>query len=85
MSTFKNKKIITHGGSSSYTLGLEHSEFVIGDSTVGSSGFSIVLPRTQGGTGTIKLVEGMSWVISDENGLILLGSLYKLFRNINSL
>jgi hypothetical protein len=63
MSTFKNRKTISYTGSPSYTLELQHSEFVIGDSQVGASGFSIVLPRTQGGTGTIKLLEGMSFII----------------------
>ncbi len=70
MSTFKNTKIIYHESLGSYTLDLRHSEFIIGDTTVGGEGFQLILPRVSGGTGKFKLREGTVITIEDPNGNI---------------
>ena len=71
MSIFANKKktISSAGSVTSITIDVTESEYIIGDSGSGSSGFQIILPSVSS-SGNYKLREGQTFVITDENGFI---------------
>ena len=81
MAVFKNIATINPtDGNPFYVLSLQSSEFVLG-SSAGDFTFGIVLPKVNQ-TGTIKLVPGMKFTITDRDGYITSGG-PQIFRHVN--